>query len=106
MRNGQYDEALSCYTEAILYVHDNSILFANRALTFLKLEKYCSSPLLQLLTNSRYRYQDAILDCDRSIELDSKFVKSYGRRATAYMHLRKYDLALKGSFRHSNLIHI
>merc|ERR1712226_713274 len=54
----------------------NALLFANRAMANLKLEKF------ELVVD----------DCSESIKLDSTYFKSYLRRATAYSNLGETDL--------------
>lgn len=39
-RRGEYEKALSCYNRAIEQVKDNPMLYCDRALTNIKLEKY------------------------------------------------------------------
>ena len=52
-------------------------MFSNRAMARLK----------------RNQLQEAIEDCNFSLELNPKFVKSYSRRAAAFKRLKRYKLA-------------
>ena len=55
------------YTSAINLDEKNHIYFSNRANAYLEMEKY----------------DEAISDCKKSIEIEPKFVKSYFRFAKA-----------------------
>jgi len=80
-KNKQYADAIKHYSNAINHSTGpvNSALYANRAACYIKLKQY-------LL---------AIEDCDRSIQLDSSFVKSYIRKANCHEYMKNYHLALK-----------
>jgi DnaJ family protein C protein 7 len=39
------------------------------------------------------KWHDALKDCDKSIELNDKYVKSYVKRADVYMSLKEFDKA-------------
>jgi len=56
----------------------NSVLYSNRALTLMHLKKY----------------EEAILDCDKSIECDESYFKSYLRRAKIREELEDFDAAI------------
>ena len=70
-KQGKWEEAVECYTKGLQQDALNAVLFANRAMALLKLQKYAA----------------AISDCDCSIELDDMYTKAYLRRATAHLKL-------------------
>lgn len=79
---GQYMEALSQYELALQITSDvpsseeiRSICYANRAVCFLKLEKY----------------DDAIKECSKALELSPSYVKALLRRAEAHEKLERYE---------------
>eukprot|EP00903_Cladosiphon_okamuranus_P017863 g16439.t1 len=71
-------QAVAKYTAAI-ELHPTAIYLSNRAFCYVKLEQFGL----------------AILDADLALTLDSKYVKAYYRRGSAYMALAKYKLAVK-----------
>eukprot|EP01128_Nolandella_sp_AFSM9_P010363 TRINITY_DN7142_c0_g1_i1.p1 TRINITY_DN7142_c0_g1~~TRINITY_DN7142_c0_g1_i1.p1 ORF type:complete len:390 (-),score=141.23 TRINITY_DN7142_c0_g1_i1:197-1366(-) len=77
-RGQQYAEALSSYTDAINCNPDNAVYYSNRAL------------VLQRLNRS----QDAIVDCEKAISLDPKFLRGYLRLADSYANLNRFDEAI------------
>ncbi len=60
-RVGDNDEAYLCYSRSIAYDNTNPLVYSNRALVAVKLDKFDSS-------------ED---DCTRAIELDEKFIKAW-----------------------------
>jgi hypothetical protein len=74
----QYPTAIEHYTEAIKYDATNTACFANRALCYIKTERWIK----------------AIEDCNAVIKLDPNYVKAYLRRGLAYRHSKKLSLAL------------
>ncbi|XP_011204871.2 RNA polymerase II-associated protein 3 isoform X1 [Bactrocera dorsalis] len=64
---GEYEKAINEYTNAIDIFPEDPIYFCNRALCYLKLE----------------RYNECIEDCEQAIEIDSLSVKAYYRRMQA-----------------------
>ncbi|XP_061395857.1 RNA polymerase II-associated protein 3-like, partial [Musca vetustissima] len=64
---GQYDMAIEEYNKAIELYPDDAIYYSNRALCYLKME----------------RYDECIDDCDRATEIDNLAVKAYYRRMQA-----------------------
>lgn len=70
-KQGKWEEAVECYTKGLQQDALNAVLFANRAMALLKLQKYAA----------------ALADCDCSIELDDTYTKAYLRRATAHLKL-------------------
>lgn len=41
------------------------------------------------------KYQDALADCNKALELDSTFTKVYSRRAACYLELEQYEEAVR-----------
>ncbi|TMW44742.1 hypothetical protein DOY81_010182, partial [Sarcophaga bullata] len=76
---GEYELAIEEYTQAMQLYPDDPIYYSNRALCYLKLE----------------RYDECIEDCDRAIEIDSLAVKAYYRRMMANESLGNNMDALK-----------
>lgn len=74
-----FDKAIEHYSGAIFYKKTDPILYSNRAICYLNLNKY----------------YETIEDCDKAIELDPSFVKPYYRRATAFMKLSRFEAALR-----------
>ncbi|XP_055332932.1 small glutamine-rich tetratricopeptide repeat-containing protein alpha-like [Paramacrobiotus metropolitanus] len=70
MKNGQVDEALQAYTEAVILDPTNPILYCNRAAAFSK----------------KNQHDLAAKDCEIAIAFDGNYAKAYGR----------YGLALHG----------
>ena len=68
-----YDEAVKQYTQAIELAGDkpNHVYFSNRANAYLEL----------------FMFQKSISDCDKAIEIDNTFAKSYFRKAKALSSL-------------------
>ncbi|XP_059478003.1 RNA polymerase II-associated protein 3 [Neocloeon triangulifer] len=79
VKNKKWKEAIGCYTRAIAYDATNPIFFANRALCYLKIEKF----------------EGAVEDCSKALELDSNYVKAYLRRGSAFTSLNEPELAIK-----------
>ncbi|KAG2236342.1 hypothetical protein INT48_001406 [Thamnidium elegans] len=79
----QLDEAYEAYTAAMEIDpkndHINSRLYSNRAAVLQKQKKF----------------EEALLDCDRAIELDNEFYKVYSRRAGCYMETEQYEEAVR-----------
>jgi serine/threonine-protein phosphatase 5 len=77
-KENKFHEAIELYTDAIKLDQDNAILFANRSMTYIKIEQFGLG----------------LDDASRAIELDPKYVKAYYRRGTCYLALGKYTEAL------------
>eukprot|EP00116_Pleurobrachia_bachei_P004050 sb/3464312/ len=77
-KQGKWEDAVECYTKGLQCDALNAVLFANRAMALIKLQKYAA----------------AIADCDCSIELDDGYTKAYLRRATAHLKLEHKEEAL------------
>ncbi|CAF4273030.1 unnamed protein product [Rotaria sp. Silwood2] len=76
-KNGDYEKATELYTKAI-EMHPDAILYSNRSFAYLR----------------REWYGYALIDAKKALEYDSKYIKAYYRRASSYMALGKYTLAL------------
>ncbi|KAI9473915.1 MAG: hypothetical protein EXX96DRAFT_579850 [Benjaminiella poitrasii] len=76
------EEAYEAYTAALeidpTNDHMNSRLYSNRAAVLQKQKKF----------------EEALLDCNKAIELDSEFYKAYSRRAGCYMETEQYEEAV------------
>ena len=73
---GDYEEALAYYSRSIS-LHRNAASINNRALTFLRMEKW----------------KDAEKDCDEVLKLEKDNVKAKLRRATALKELDRFEEA-------------
>jgi len=80
---GHAEEAYNLYTECLDINPDNdavnSIIYCNRAAAAMKLKKY----------------EEAVGDCTKTIELDPNYLKAYIRRGSCYMTLEKYEEAVR-----------
>lgn len=75
--SGQLDSAIAKYTQAMALDPSNPILPANRAMAYIKIEKYTA----------------AEADCNKCIKLDPKYIKAYLRRGTSRIKLAKLEAA-------------
>jgi len=73
-----YDDAIGCYTKAIIKNPGSSTFYTNRALCYLKQKKW----------------PQAITDCQHAIEIDGKSVKGHFFLAQAYLEHQLYDEAI------------
>lgn len=78
-KNGRYMEAIFLYTQAIELNPNNAIYYSNRSISYVRVE------------NNGL----ALIDANKAIELDPKYVKGYYRKGTAYFMLGKYKEARK-----------
>ncbi|CAO3663785.1 unnamed protein product [Umbelopsis ramanniana] len=80
---GRLQEAYDLYSSALEIDPENegtnAKLYSNRAAVLQKQKKY----------------QDALADCNKALELDSTFTKVYSRRAACYMELEEYEDAVR-----------
>ncbi|GAB6023166.1 tetratricopeptide repeat domain 31 [Chamberlinius hualienensis] len=76
---GQFEEAIKCYTNAIHLLTNDSKLYGNRSCCFEKLEKY----------------DKALDDAVKAIELDPKLPMNYFRKGLALSGLKRYREAEK-----------
>ena len=74
-----FNEALKQYTLAIEMSTDspNHVYYANRGNTYLALEMY----------------QECIQDCDKAIQIDPNYIKSYMRKVKALISLKMFEEA-------------
>jgi len=73
-----YDDAIGCYTKAIVKNPSTSTYYTNRALCYLKLKKW----------------PQAIQDCQHALDLDSKSVKGHFFLAHGYLEHNLFDEAI------------
>lgn len=92
----------------------NAVVFANRAMAYLKLNKYACIHTRTytvysasgcthargwpscLLCGGAGRFKEAEADCDACLLLDPKYTKAYARRAMARRGLKRYTEAIQG----------
>lgn len=75
----KYDDAINCYTKAIIKNPSNATYFTNRALCYLKLKKWDQSGQ----------------DCRRALDMDQNLVKGHFFLGQSLMELELYDEAIK-----------
>lgn len=78
-KDGKFDKALELYTTAIETNPNVAAYYGNRSFCHIKLECFGS----------------ALLDANKAIQLDRKYVKGYYRRASANMALGKFKLSVR-----------
>jgi len=71
----QYEDAIGCYSKAIVKNPSSATYYTNRALCYLKLQNWAK----------------VVADCQRAIELDPKTVKGYFFVGQAHLELKNYD---------------
>uniref|UniRef100_A0A5S6QYM9 E3 ubiquitin-protein ligase CHIP n=1 Tax=Trichuris muris TaxID=70415 RepID=A0A5S6QYM9_TRIMR len=74
-----YEEAINCYSKAIVKDPENATFFTNRALCYLHLK----------------RFESAAQDCRKALELDRFSVKGFFFLGKALLHLEQYEEAAK-----------
>uniref|UniRef100_A0A0K8S361 protein-serine/threonine phosphatase n=1 Tax=Lygus hesperus TaxID=30085 RepID=A0A0K8S361_LYGHE len=74
-----FPQAITLYSRAIELDPTNAVLYSNRSFAHLKSECFGA----------------ALVDASKSIELNKSYIKAYYRRASAYLALGKYKLALR-----------
>lgn len=77
MKNSEFQEAVTEYSNAIKLNSNNAVYFCNRAAAYSKLDQHSA----------------AIEDCKTAIALDPSYGKAYGRLGIAYSNLNKYEEA-------------
>lgn len=87
--SGTFDTAAACYTEALRHIPRDSSHDTARAVY------YCNRAACSLALG---KHEDALYDCDRTIELNPKYVKAYARRAAVFEKFEKLDEALTGAW--------
>ena len=88
---GDWDKALSCYTQALSLIEldspEKAVLLKNKAAVYLKVSDY----------------EAAIKDCTTSLEISPDDPKALFRRCQAYEALEKYEEAYKDARQVHNL---
>ncbi|XP_053545809.1 tetratricopeptide repeat protein 12 [Bombina bombina] len=77
--SGDYEAAVQHYTEGLDKMKDMQVLYTNRALAYIKLQKY----------------QHAISDCAWALKCNEKCLKAYVHMGRAYVELKNYIEARK-----------
>jgi STIP1 family protein 1 len=83
----KYEEAINCYSKAIIKNPDVAHYFTNRALCYLKL---C-------------RWELACTDCRRALDMEPNLVKGHFFLGQALLETENYDEAIKHLMRASDL---
>jgi len=83
----KYDDAVNFYSKAIIKNPDVPQYFTNRALCYLKLQKW----------------ESACTDCRRALDMDTSLVKGHFFFGQALMEMESYDEAIKHLQRASDL---
>ncbi|KAJ1677849.1 hypothetical protein EV182_005313, partial [Spiromyces aspiralis] len=78
-KKGLYKEAVSKYTECIEIDGQAPVYWINRAMALIKLE----------------RYDEAIRDCSRGLELDPANIKALWRRGVARIRIGQWDQGIR-----------
>ncbi|KAI8377693.1 uncharacterized protein BYT42DRAFT_571242 [Radiomyces spectabilis] len=82
-KSGQLQEAYDAYTAALDIDETNDVmnakLYSNRAAVLQKLKKF----------------DEALTDCNKALDLDPDFTKVYSRRAACYMETEQYEEAVR-----------
>ncbi|KAJ4460877.1 putative vacuolar protein sorting 45A [Paratrimastix pyriformis] len=73
-----FDEALTCYNEAIR-IREDAIYLANRGATYL----------------SKANYTRALQDLDRSLELNPNYAKAHSRKGLCHLEMGQYPEAIR-----------
>ena len=73
-RVGDNQEAYNCYSRSIALDPASAVVFGNRAITSIRLERFATA-------------ED---DCSRALELDSEYVKAWSRRGLARFKQGRY----------------
>lgn len=77
IKDHEYALAVEEYTKAIAICPDNAVYYGNRAAAFSSLESV----------------DEVIKDCQRSMQIDPKYVKAHSRMGNAYLAKQEYGLA-------------
>ncbi|XP_053958475.1 E3 ubiquitin-protein ligase CHIP [Anastrepha ludens] len=75
----KFDDAVSCYTKAIMKNPSNATYFTNRALCYLKLK----------------RWELSCQDCRRALDLDTNLLKAHFFLGQCLIEMEFYDEAIK-----------
>lgn len=87
--SGAYDTAIACYTEAIRSC-PRAQDFSDRRAVY-----HCNRSACYL---AQQKWEDALYDCDRALQLKPEYVKAVCRRAQACEKLALLDDALRGAW--------
>lgn len=74
----KYDDAIACYTKAIIKNPNTALFFTNRALCHLKLRQW----------------DKALQDCQRALDIDRSWVKGHFFMGQAFVEQAMYDEAI------------
>jgi small glutamine-rich tetratricopeptide repeat-containing protein alpha len=83
-----YPDAIELYTFAIALCQDNAVYYCNRAAAYTQMNKY----------------DEAIKDCRKSIEIDQNYSKAYSRLGFAYYAQGNYYDAIEQGFNRARLL--
>lgn len=78
-KSGDFPAAVAAYSEAIKRDPTNPVYYANRAAAYTKLTSF----------------NEAKADCDKSLELDPKYVKAWSRLAAIQCFMKEFHKALE-----------
>lgn len=78
-KKSQFEEAISLYSQAIALQPEEHSYYGNRSAAYVMIKKY----------------NEALEDCRRSIDLNKGFLKGYIRASQCYMHMGDLDNARK-----------
>ncbi|XP_072055600.1 uncharacterized protein [Arachis hypogaea] len=88
MQSKQYHDAIELYNCAIAVHEKSAVYYCNRAAAYTQLKKY----------------DEAIQDCLRSIEIDPNYSKAYSRLGLVYYAQGNYSFAIDKGFRKALLL--
>lgn len=77
LTDGDFEEAIKCYSEAINLDPTNHVLYSNRSAA------YCKAS----------RFEEALNDAEKTIEINPKWPKGFSRKGSALFNLQKYPEA-------------
>ncbi|XVF64577.1 hypothetical protein PTKIN_Ptkin09bG0179900 [Pterospermum kingtungense] len=83
MQSKLYSDAIELYSVAVALCYDNAVYYCNRAAAYTQIHKY----------------NEAIRDCLKSIEIDPNYSKAYSRLGLAYYAQGNYADAIEKGFR-------
>ncbi|KAH9615901.1 hypothetical protein KSS87_004579 [Heliosperma pusillum] len=83
MQSKSYSDAIERYTCAVALCENNAVYYCNRAAAYTQVHKY----------------NEAIKDCLKAIEIDPNYSKAYSRMGLAYYAQGKYSDAINKGFR-------
>ncbi|CRK86369.1 CLUMA_CG000084, isoform A [Clunio marinus] len=75
----KFEDAITCYSKAIIKNPNNATYFTNRALCYIKLKKF----------------DLACQDCRRALDMDQNLIKGHFFLGLSLMELQSYDEAIK-----------